>query len=113
MAKQPAPLMQGTLDLIILEMLRGGPTSGFDLTRRIQATSQEVLKVNAGSLYPALYRLQARGLIRSEWVTTVNKRRAKLYSLTTTGEKQLAAERGGWERFAGAMAAILRRPGTA
>ena len=104
-------LLQGTLDLIILQLLRGGPTNAWDLTLRIQATSRDVLSVNAGSLYPALYRLEERGLIKGAWKTTPKNRRAKFYSLTAAGRRQLAAERSTWERFAGALTAILSTRG--
>lgn len=103
-------LLQGTLDLLVLELLRGEPTNGFDLAKRIQAVSNEVLKVNAGSLYPALYRLEAKALIKAEWETTKNNRQAKVYMLTAAGRKHLAGERATWERFSGAVAAILNRP---
>ena len=108
MAKSPAPLLQGTLDLIVMQLLRSEPTNGYDLTLRIQTISHDVLQVNAGSLYPALYRLEERGLIRAEWEETPNGRRAKVYSLTATGRKQLAEQRATWERFSGALAAILK-----
>ena len=101
-------LLQGTLDLIVLQMLQAEPTNGYDLTLRIQAISKNVLSVNAGSLYPALYRLEARGLIRAEWASTPKGRRAKVYSLTAAGRKQLAGERETWQRFSNALAAILR-----
>ena len=108
MAKSPAPLLQGTLDLIVLQLLRSEPTNGYDLSLRIQAISSDVLQVNAGSLYPALYRLEERGLIRAEWQETPSGRRAKVYSLTASGRKQLADQRATWERFSGALAAILK-----
>ena len=103
-----ASLLQGTLDLIVLQLLRAEPTNGYDLSLRIQAISSQVLNVNAGSLYPALYRLEERGLIKAEWQETPNGRRAKVYSLTTGGRKQLTEQRESWERFSGALAAILR-----
>ncbi|MDF2772346.1 MAG: transcriptional regulator, PadR-family [Geminicoccaceae bacterium] len=106
-AKSPS-LLQGTLDLIVLQLLKAEPTNGYDLTLRIQAISNEVLKVNAGSLYPALYRLEGRGLIKAEWAETENGRRAKVYSLTSAGRKYLGEQRESWERFSGALAAILR-----
>jgi transcriptional regulator len=102
------PLLQGTLDLIVLQLLRAEPTNGYNLTLRIQAVTKDVLNVNAGSLYPALYRLEERGLIKAEWGRTENGRRAKVYSLTANGRKQLADQRDAWERFSGALAAILR-----
>lgn len=103
-----APLLQGTLDLIVLQLLRAEPTNGYDLSLRIQAISRDVLQVNAGSLYPALYRLEARGLIRADWQETPNGRRAKVYSLTASGRKQLVEQREAWARFSGALAAILK-----
>lgn len=106
---KPIPLLQGTLDLIVLEMLRAEPTNGYDLAQRIQAVSRDVLHVNAGSLYPALYRLEERGLVRAAWKDTDTGRRASVYSLTNAGRKQLAAQRDEWERFAGALATILKR----
>lgn len=108
MTKAPAPLLQGTLDLIVMQLLRSEPTNGYDLTLRIQAISRDVLQVNAGSLYPALYRLEERGLIRAEWEETPSGRQAKVYSLTASGRKQLAEQRATWERFAGALSAILK-----
>jgi transcriptional regulator len=108
MSKSSAPLLQGTLDLIVLQLLRSEPTNGYDLSLRIQAISSDVLQVNAGSLYPALYRLEERGLIKAEWQETPNGRRAKVYSLTATGRKQLVDQRASWERFSGALAAILK-----
>lgn len=108
MARERTSLLQGTLDLIVLQLLRAEPTNGYDLAQRIQAVSSDVLSVNAGSLYPALYRLEERGLIRAEWESTENGRKAKVYSLTASGRKHLAAERQTWERFSGALAAILR-----
>jgi len=108
MPGKSAPLLQGTLDLIVLQLLRAEPTNGYDLSLRIQAISNDVLNVNAGSLYPALYRLEERGLIRAEWESTEKGRRAKVYSLTASGRKRLADERATWQRFSGALAAILR-----
>jgi len=103
----PAPLLQGTLDLIVLQLLRAEPTNGYDLAQRILTVSREALQVNAGSLYPALYRLEERGLIKAEWQETDTGRRAKVYSLTATGRKQLAEQRESWARFSGALALIL------
>jgi PadR family transcriptional regulator PadR len=103
-----SPLLQGTLDLIVLQLLQGEPSNGWDLTLRIQAVSKDVLNVNAGSLYPALYRLEERGFVRAEWETTDNGRRGKLYSLTAAGKRHLADERENWARFAGALGLILK-----
>ena len=108
MAAKSAPLLPGTLDLIVLQLLRAEPTNGYDLSLRIQTISKDVLNVNAGSLYPALYRLEERGLIRGEWAETANGRTAKVYHLTAAGRKQLVDHRETWERFSGALSAILR-----
>jgi transcriptional regulator len=107
MAK-PARLLQGTLDLIVLQLLRAEPTNGYDLPLRIQAISRDVLTVNAGSLYPALYRLEAKGLIEAEWTETESERRAKAYSVTAAGKKHLAEQRESWARFSGALSASLK-----
>jgi len=108
MSPKAAPLLQGTLDLIVLQLLRAEPTNGYDLSLRIQAISRDVLNVNAGSLYPALYRLESRGLIKASWAETEKGRRAKVYTLTAAGAKHLTDQRESWERFSGALAAILR-----
>ena len=108
MAPSTTPLLQGTLDLIVLQLLRATPTNGYDLAQRIQATSRDVLTVPAGSLYPALYRLEQRGLIRAAWQATEHGRRAKVYSLTRAGRRALDDQRDAWRRFAGALTAILR-----
>ena len=107
MAQRNVPVLQGTLDLIVLQLLRAEPTNGYDLTLRIQAVTQNVLTVNAGSLYPALYRLERRGLVQTEWEDTRKGRRAKVYSLTASGRKQLSEERERWEFCSGALHAIL------
>src|SRR6476661_3077150 len=99
MARAKTSLLQGTLDLIVLQLLRAEPTNGYDLSLRIQAISRDVLSVNAGSLYPALYRLEASGLIDAEWVTTENGRKAKVYSVTGAGRKALLEQRESWARF--------------
>ncbi len=108
MPQSSTPLLQGTLDLIVLQLLQAEPTNGYDLTLRIQAITKDVLNVNAGSLYPALYRLEQRAVVRSVWETTENGRRAKVYSLTASGRKYLTDQRETWERFSGALSAILR-----
>lgn len=108
MAPKSSPLLQGTLDLIVLQLLRSEPTNGYDLTLRIQATTRDVLNVNAGSLYPALYRLEAKGLIAAEWAETDAGRKAKVYSVTAAGRKVLTEQRESWARFVGALDAILK-----
>lgn len=105
---QNASFLNGTLELIVLQMLDAEPTNGYDLTLRIQATSQDVLNVNAGSLYPALYRLEQRGLLKAKWARSDTGRRTKVYSVTAAGRKQLMTQRESWEQFAGALDAILR-----
>jgi PadR family transcriptional regulator PadR len=103
----PTDLLQGTLDLLVLKTLQTGPTHGWDIAQRIQQVSREVLRVGQGSLYPALHRLEAKGWIASEWGTSGNNRRAKFYTLTETGRRQLEAETAQWERFAAAVALVL------
>jgi PadR family transcriptional regulator, regulatory protein PadR len=107
MPSSSTPLLQGTLDLIVLQLLNAAPTNGYDLALRIQHTTDDILTVNAGSLYPALYRLEQRGLIRAAWQATENGRRAKVYSLTRAGLRHLTDQRAAWYRFAGALRAIL------
>ena len=108
MANHKTDLLQGTLDLLVLKILALGPTHGWDISQRIQQISQDVLKVNQGSLYPSLHRLEQQGWINSEWGTSDNNRKAKFYRLTAAGRRQLAAETETWERFSGAIALILR-----
>ncbi len=100
-------LLPGTLDLLILKAVSIGPLHGYGVLLRIQQISKEVLKIQQGSLYPALYRLEARGLITSKWGESENKRKAKYYSLTAAGRKRLRAEREDWTRFAAAIADAL------
>jgi PadR family transcriptional regulator PadR len=106
-SRKTSPLLPGTLELIVLQLLHAEPTNGYDLSLRIQAITKDVLNVNAGSLYPALYRLEERGLIKAEWSNTEAGRRAKTYLVTTAGRKQLIDQRETWRRFVGALAAIL------
>jgi len=108
MKKQKAELLQGTLELLALRILRPARMHGWDIMQRLQLVSGEVLSVTAGALYPALHRLEERGLISAVWGPSENNRRAKFYELTAAGRKQLEAERKEWERFSGAVALILR-----
>ncbi len=108
MASRKTDLLYGTLDLIVLRLLRAGPANGWDVTQSIQAVSAGVIDVNYGSVYPALRRLEARGLVRAKWSTSENNRRARYYELTAKGQKALTAERSEWERFAHALTLILR-----
>jgi transcriptional regulator len=104
---QSTQFPQGTLDLIVLQLLRAEPTNGYELAQRIAATSRGVLIANAGSLYPALYRLEERDLIRARWEESKTGRRVKVYSLTAAGRKALAEQRAEWARITGALSAIL------
>lgn len=109
MTKQTADLFkQGTLELLILRLLRSGNLNGWDIMQRIQLVSGEVLSVTPGALYPALHRLEARGLISALWRQSDNNRKAKFYGLTVRGRKQLDAQRKEWERFSGAVNLIMR-----
>ena len=101
-------LKQGTLELLLLRLLRSGPLNGWDIMQRLQLVSGEVLSVTPGALYPALHRLEERGLVSAEWGASENNRQAKFYQLTAAGRGQLETERETWERFAGAIEAILR-----
>ena len=101
-------LVQGTLPLLILRTLAPGPNHGFAIARRIQQVSKEVLRVEEGSLYPALHRLEVQGWIASEWRITENNRKAKYYGLTRAGRKQLEREATRWNAIADAIAAVLR-----
>jgi transcriptional regulator len=100
-------LLQGTLDVLILKTLALAPLHGWGISQRIQQLSRDVLQVNQGSLYPALYRLESRGWIRSEWGNSENNRRARFYELTKAGRRQLTEETESWERFAAAVARVL------
>ena len=100
-------LLQGTLDVLILRTLAAGPMHGWGISQRIQQVSDSVLVVNQGSLYPALYRLEAEGWIASEWGASENNRRAKFYKLTRSGERQLAREQQQWQRLASAVFRVL------
>jgi PadR family transcriptional regulator PadR len=108
MKKQKAELLQGTLELLVLRILRSGRMHGWDIMQRLQLLSGEVLSVTPGALYPALHRLEERGLISAVWEPSENNRRSKVYQLNAAGRKQLEAERKEWERFSGAVALILR-----
>jgi PadR family transcriptional regulator, regulatory protein PadR len=107
MTHSSASFLPGTLDLIVLQLLNAEPTNGYDLTLRIQTITRDVLNVNAGSLYPALYRLEQKGLLKSSWSESENGRRTKVYAVTTVGRKHLSEQRRSWERFADALTAIL------
>jgi transcriptional regulator len=102
-----ADLLQGTLDLLILRTLALGPLHGWGISKRIGALSSDVLEIGQGSLYPALYRLEDRGWIEAEWGVSDEGRKAKFYSLTKDGKKQLVAERAQWRLFSSAVDQVL------
>jgi PadR family transcriptional regulator PadR len=105
---KPIDLLQGTLDLLILKTLALGATHGWDISQRIQQMSRDVLRINQGSLYPALHRLEQQGWITSEWGSSDNNRRAKFYKLTAKGRRQLAEETEMWERLSAAIDLVLQ-----
>ncbi len=107
MARRKADLLQGTLDLLVLKTLQAGKLHGWAISKRIRQTSDGVLQVNQGSLYPALYRLEDRGAIEAEWGVSAEGRRAKFYRLTSAGRAQLAVEREQWQLFSVAVQAVL------
>ena len=107
MNKLRTDLLQGTLDLMVLRILEAGPNHGWGISQRIQQISQDVLRINQGSLYPALHRLEAQGWIDAEWGSSDNNRRAKYYHLTRAGRRQLAEETANWSRIAEAITRVL------
>ena len=108
MAASRGEVLQGTLDLIVLQTLHAlGPLHGYGIAQRVQQVSEDLLQLNQGTLYPALLRLEQRGWISSKWGASENNRRAKFYSLTRAGKKQLEAETASWQRMAALMARLL------
>jgi PadR family transcriptional regulator len=107
MAKEKPDLVYGTLDMLILKALQHEPRHGLAIADRIQQISQDVLRVEQGSLYPALYRLEAQGWIKAEWSVSDNNRKARYYRLTAAGRKQLAAEKEHWSRIAAGINRVL------
>jgi PadR family transcriptional regulator PadR len=101
-------LLQGSLDAIILKTLSWQPMHGFGIARRVERATDDMLRVEEGSLYPALYRMENKGWIRSEWGITENNRRAKYYRLTAAGKRQLAELSVAWDRYAAMMTKIMR-----
>jgi transcriptional regulator len=108
MRTQKAELLQGTLELLLLRLLRSRELNGWEITQQLQAVSGEVLSVTPGALYPALHRLENRGLISASWGPSENNRKAKFYKITAAGRKQLESQRKNWERFCGAVALVMR-----
>jgi len=107
--KNRIELLQGTLDLLILEQLRWGPSHGYGLSHAIRAHSGDVLQVDAGSLYPALHRLERQGLVKATWALSEKKQRTRVYRLTPRGRRHLAGERSKWEQMSQAIAGVLNR----
>lgn len=105
---KPTDLLQGTLDLLILKTLRLGALHGWGISKLVRQLSSDVLQINQGSLYPALYRLEERGLIAAEWGVSDEGRKAKFYTLTEQGRRTLTEERAAWRAFSGAVEAVLR-----
>ena len=109
MGEEKSDVLQGTLDLMVLKTLESmGPQHGYGIARRIEQISEQALRLNQGTIYPALLRLRQRGWIRAEWGTSENGRRARYYSLTKTGKAQIETETESWERVAATMARFLR-----
>jgi PadR family transcriptional regulator, regulatory protein PadR len=101
-------LLQGTLEMMILRILSAEPQHGWGIAQRIHVLSQEALKIEEGSLYLALYRMQRKGWIKAKWGTSENNRKAKFYELTKAGRNQLDERHGAWERLCAAIAAVMR-----
>jgi transcriptional regulator len=108
MATNKADLLQGTLDLLILKSIQNEPMLGFGIALRIQQMSQDMLTVEQGSLYPALYRLEDQGWIKAEWGVSENNRKAKFYTLTAAGKKQLTTEEASWAKLSTAINLVLK-----
>jgi len=108
MKKEEADLLRGTLELLLLRLLRSRQLNGWEIMQQLQIASGDALSVTPGALYPALHRLENRGLISATWRPSENNRKAKFYALTAAGRKQLERQRKNWERFSGAIALILR-----
>jgi PadR family transcriptional regulator, regulatory protein PadR len=108
MANQKADLLQGTVEMLVLRLLQPGQLNGWQMMQRISLVSGDVLVVTPGSLYPALHRLEERGLVAAEWGASENNRRAKFYTLTAAGRRQLRQETAQWARFSDAVNVILR-----
>jgi transcriptional regulator len=107
MAKDKSDVLQGTLDMLILKAVQGAPMHGYGISVRIRQISREVLQIEQGSLYPALYRLEEQGWIESEWGTSENNRKAKFYAITRAGRRQLEAEQANWSRVSAAINLVM------
>lgn len=107
MAKK-SDLLQGTLDMLVLRVLSRGELHGWGITLKLEQLSQSALRVDEGSLYPSLYRMEEKGWIEAEWKMTENNRRAKYYTLTRTGRKQLESEQASWDRMSAIIAQVMQ-----
>ena len=107
-SKQKADLLQGTLDMLILKALSGGAMHGYGVGQRIRQLAEEMLRVEEGSLYPALYRLEERGLVQSEWGKSEKNRRARFYTLTGAGRRRLGVEEENWRRLVLAVSKVMQ-----
>jgi PadR family transcriptional regulator PadR len=107
MAMKEIDLLQGTLDLLVLKTLQSGPVHGYGIAQKIHTLSDEILRIEEGSLYPALYRMEQKGLIEAEWGMTENKRQAKFYRLTRKGRREMEAEARSWDRLSTAIGRVL------
>ena len=105
---KPEDLVQGTLNMLLLKILALEPLNGFAVSQRLKQVSGDILQVSDGSLYPALHKLEQEGWITAEWKTTENKRRAKFYSLTRLGRRELEREAGNWERLSAAISRVVK-----
>lgn len=108
MSASKSDLLQGTLDMLILQVTAPGPLHGYAVAQRLQQVSQDLLQVQQGSLYPALHRLEARGWLKAEWKTSETGREAKFYELTKAGRRQLGNERANWQRLTQGIALVLQ-----
>ena len=106
--EQPGELLPGTFDMLVLKSVSRGPMHGYSIAQFIQQASRDVLRVEEGALYPALHRLEVRGLLRSEWATSKNNRRAKYYRLTARGRRELDNEAAYWNRVAAAVTRVMQ-----
>jgi transcriptional regulator len=107
---EPADLLQGTLDMLILKVAALEPIHGYAIVQRLQQISKDALQIRQGSLYPALYRLEQRGWLKAEWKTAESGREAKVYGLTREGRRQLDSETAGWKRLCDAISLVLETP---
>ena len=108
MNEPKSELLHGTLDMMVLQVLSSTPLHGYAIAKELQQLSNEVLQIEQGSLYPALYRMEKRGWLKSKWGMSEKNRRARVYQLTRAGRRRLASESSGWEQFVGAVAKVMK-----